>query len=249
MAHVQSSVSIAFTLAFGLALIQAGPARAEAVTLKARDGVEVSATFEGGPGDGRPIVLLFHQAGGSGAEYDAIAPRIRKLGFDTLAVDQRSGGSGFGRANRTVQRLGRSSGYLSALPDLQAAVDWAAARHAPGIIAWGSSYSASLVFLLAERETRLAAVISFSPGEYFDDPGLVRRAASNVRVPVLVSSASTPDEIAAAAAIVAAIPGGTAVQIRPRQAVHGSIALASPGGNDVWPAVEQFLSAHGRQKP
>jgi hypothetical protein len=64
-----------------------------------------------------------------------------------------------------------------------------------------------------------------------------------VKVPILVS------EITAAAAIVAAVPGGVAVQIRPRQAVHGSIALASSGADEIWPTVEQFLLARGRKRP
>jgi dienelactone hydrolase len=224
-------------------------ARAEPVTLHAADGVLVSANYEDGAKPGRAIILLFHQAGGSGAEYDAVVPRLAKLGYDTLAVDQRSGGPGFGRPNRTVQRLGRSTDYLEALPDLQAAVDWAAARNPSAIVVWGSSYSASLVFLLAERETRVSAVVSFSPGEYFADQSLVRRAASHVRVPVLLSSASAPGEIAQAAEILAVIPSKEKVQLRPRQAAHGSIALAGPGGADLWPAVETFLSSVTRPRP
>lgn len=237
------------TILLASVFLPATGVRAEPVTLHAVDGVTVFANHEGDGKPGRPIILLFHQAGGSGAEYDAIVPRLVALGYDTLAVDQRSGGPAFGRPNRTVQRLGRSMGYLDALPDLQAAVDWAAARHPAAIVAWGSSYSASLVLLLAEREARVSAIVSFSPGEYFSDDTWVRRSASHVSVPVLLSSASAPGEIAQAAEILAVLPGKAKVQLRPRHAAHGSIALAGPGAADIWPGVESFLSSVTTARP
>jgi dienelactone hydrolase len=237
-------VKVVLAVCLPLTVLSFNAACAEDITLQASDGVSVSATYQGAAKPGRPIILLFHQAGGSGAEFDAIGPRLVQLGFDTLAVDQRSGGPAFGRPNRTVQRLGRTADYLSALPDLQAAVDWAASRRASVIVAWGSSYSASLVLLLAARDKRVTAVVSFSPGEYFTDQSLVRNAASRVTVPVLLSSASTPGEITGARSIFEVLPTQkTKVQLRPRRASHGSIALAEPGGAELWPAVEQFLQS------
>lgn len=239
----------AATILLASVVLPATGVQAEQVTLRAADGVTVFADHEGGGMPGRPIILLFHQAEGSGAEYDAIAPRLVALGYETLAVDQRSGGSAFGRPNRTVQHAGRSTGYLEALPDLGAAVEWAAARHPSAIVAWGSSYSASLVLLLAERESRVSAIVSFSPGEYFPDQGMVRRAASRVTVPVLLSSASAPGEIAQAADLYAVLPGKAKVQLRPRQAAHGSIALAGPGSAELWRGVESFLRSATTTRP
>ncbi|WP_407050964.1 alpha/beta hydrolase [Methyloraptor flagellatus] len=219
------------------------------VILPAADGVAVSATLSsaevgaGNSGGGRPIVVLFHQAGGSGAEYDAIVPHLLKSGFETLAVDQRSGGSGFGRANRTAERLGRPASFLEALPDLKAAVAWAEARAAGRpVVIWGSSYSASLVFLVAAADPKVAGVVSFSPGEYFGRSAPVAEAAAHVSQPIFVSSASDRGEVAAARAILAAAPAKDKVQVVPKNAGHGSIALAGSGGADVWPALDRFLA-------
>jgi len=38
-----------------------------------------------------PFIVLFHQAGFSRGEYREIAPKLNKLGFNCMAIDQRSG--------------------------------------------------------------------------------------------------------------------------------------------------------------
>ena len=239
----------ALALAAAMALGAASPIPAvamEPVTFKAADGVAVFADTYPARGRARAAILLFHQAGGSAAEYAGIAPRLADAGFDAIAVDQRSGGSGFGRVNRTVAALGGATGYLAALPDLEAALAFAKAR-TPGqkIIVWGSSYSASLVFLLAAgHRGDVAALLAFSPGEYLGG-ARVREAAAKVACPVFVTSASAASEISAARTIVAAA-GGQAIQYAPKQGVHGSSTLdvnANPrGAADNWSAVEAFLA-------
>ncbi len=62
------------------------------VTITASDGVKVYADFYPAGGNSQPYILLFHQAGSNRAEYAPIAPRLVKLGFNCLAIDQRSGG-------------------------------------------------------------------------------------------------------------------------------------------------------------
>ncbi len=236
-------------LAFAL-VTAAAPALAapQQITLTAADKVTVFATYYGTGDKAKPIVLLFHQAGGSGAEYAAIAPKLNALGFNALAVDQRSGGELFGRANRTVKALGRSTGYRAALPDLQAALDWARANDSGKIVICGSSYSASLVFLLAAANPgKVAGVMAFSPGEYLGSTHAVRDAASKLKnVAVFVSSASGRGEIAAARAIVDAVPSAMKTQLVPKHAPHGASALradANPAGyKEVWAAVERFLA-------
>jgi len=42
--------------------------------------------------DTSPSILLCHQAGFNMHEYDEIAPKLNALGFNCIAVDQRSGG-------------------------------------------------------------------------------------------------------------------------------------------------------------
>jgi hypothetical protein len=42
-----------------------------------------------------------------------IGPMLAALGFNALAIDQRSGSNAWGRTNETVKRLGKSTDALS----------------------------------------------------------------------------------------------------------------------------------------
>ena len=218
--------------------------KAEPVTLQARDGVSVSALLYEAT-QPKAVILLFHQAGSSKAEYATIAPRLATAGYTALAIDQRSGGSLYG-PNETASRLGRSATYEDAKPDLVAALDWAASRHLP-IVLWGSSYSAALVFeVAAEHAKQVAAVMAFSPGEYLGKSGAVAQAAAQVRVPVYVTSSSDADEVSAARKILAASPASSKTQFAPKFGVHGSstlIAARDPkGAAENWDHVLAFLA-------
>lgn len=243
-----SSFARTLSLAFTALMLAALPARAaEPVTLTAADGVKVFATYYGDADKSKPMVLLFHMAGANGGEYEPIAPRFNTLGYNALAVDQRSGGRAFGRANKTVTALGHSTGYMKALLDLEAALEWARANHAAKVIVCGSSYSASLVFLLAAKHPHeIAGLMAFSPGEYLPNKHAVRDAAAKLKnTPVFVTSASNNGEIAAARAIVDTVPGRAKTQFVPKHAPHGASALradANPAGyKQAWAAVERFL--------
>src|ERR1700730_5707877 len=98
---------------------------AEAVSFAASDRVQLFADYYPAKTKADPTILLFHQAGSNRAEYATIGPRLAALGFNALAVDQRAGGTMWGRPNETVQHLGRSTGFGEALPDLEAALQWA----------------------------------------------------------------------------------------------------------------------------
>lgn len=193
----------------------------------------------------KAVILLFHQAGSSKYEYDTIGPRLAKDGYTAFAIDQRAGGNLYGD-NSTVAVLGGSKPFLDAKQDLQGAIQWAQHKNLP-IILWGSSYSAALVFLVAaENPTAVRAVMAFSPGEYLDDPTVVRQAASRLRVPVFITSAKDPKEIAAAREIFDAVPVKQKVQFVPTIAgVHGSSTLRPDkdpkGAEENWAAVEPFL--------
>ncbi|MBI1774753.1 MAG: alpha/beta fold hydrolase [Proteobacteria bacterium] len=199
---------------------------------------------------GRPLILLFHQAGSNRAEYATIAPNLLTLGFDALAIDQRSGGSLFGHDNETVQRLGHSEGYGKAYGDLEAALLWARStgRSGPAIV-WGSSYSAALVFLLAAKHPdEVKALLAFSPGEYLDGATSVRRAAAQLSIPIYVTSAKEGAEVAQAKAILDSAPGRQKIQFVPRIAgVHGSSTLSldrnPKGAEENWAAVKAFLTS------
>ena len=213
--------------------------------MRAGDGVIVSADARRAGGKRRGTILLFHMAGVNRGEYDPIAPRLNAAGFDTLATDQRSGGAAYGRRNETADRLGRDPGYAAALPDLEAALAWVADKGGP-VLAWGSSYTAALVFVLAARHPgALAGVLAFSPGEYLTGIN-VRGAAERVTCPVFVTSASDRGEESAAAAILAASPAPLKRHYRARSGLHGSATLRADnrtGAEENWSQVLAFLDA------
>ena len=230
------------------AMMAAGAAMAAPVTFRAADGVTVHADLERAGGDGRPMIVLFHQAGGNHHEYDPIVPELLRMGFDTLAVDQRAGGRAWGHRNDTAAGVSGRADYLDAYADMEAALAWAAAKGAgrPGAIVWGSSYSAALVFrLAAEHPGDVTKVLAFSPGEYFGEPAYVRGFAARVGVPVFVTSASDAGEVAAGKAIAAKVGSGRATQFVPRVGSHGSSTLRADTNPDgapaIWAAVAAFL--------
>lgn len=217
---------------------------AEPIQLTASDGVKVYGSLYRAAKP-RALILLFHQAGSSKDEYATIAPRLAEAGYSALAIDQRSGGGLYGK-NETADALGKQADYLDARPDLQAALDWGRKQHLP-IILWGSSYSSSLIFPLAAKDSQgIIALLSFSPGEYFDsDRHMIGAAAAKVHVPVFV--ASTKEELGDADPIMAALPKNPAnVRFVPDHGVHGSstlIAAKNPQGAQAnWTAVMAFLN-------
>jgi pimeloyl-ACP methyl ester carboxylesterase len=216
------------------------------VVLTASDGVRVYGIKREPKASAVGIILLFHQASSSAGEYDPIAPRLVDMGFATLAIDQRSGGKLYG-PNRTVAELGRSESYLAAERDLDAAAAWAQKTYPRvPVILWGSSYSASLVFVTAaNRQGEIAKVLAFSPGEYFEGKLEVAKVAKRVTAPIFVDSAADKEEIDAAKVILAASPSTVKVQYVPAHGVHGSSTLRKdkdPDGYDEnWRAVEAFL--------
>lgn len=219
------------------------------LVLQASDGVRVFGDVYAAP---RPkaVVLLFHQAGSSKAEYAAIAPRLAAQGFEALAIDQRSGGSLFGPAE-TAAHAGRRWTYLDAEKDLLAALAWARSRNLP-VILWGSSYSAALVFEVAAAHPEgIAAVLSFSPGEYLGGGDPVAQAAAGVRAPLYVTSSPDPGEVSAARSLVGAAPSRSKIQYVPRFGVHGSSTLIPSrdpkGAVENWMHVLAFLDGLGLQ--
>jgi dienelactone hydrolase len=219
------------------------------VQLKAADGVSVYGETWAAATP-RATIVLFHQAGSNRGEYATIAPRLVQAGYSVLAIDQRSGGKLFGRDNETVKKLGKSGKYLEALPDLEAALAFALKpENGKGkpVLVWGSSYSASLVLLLAgQHPDQIAAVLSFSPGEYLGQQGMVQAAAAKVSVPTFITSARDGEEVSTAKAIFDDIPAKIKQQFIPKIAgVHGSSTLLAdrnPKGKDEnWAAVLAFL--------
>ncbi|PVX30238.1 alpha/beta hydrolase [Sphingomonas pokkalii] len=221
-----------------------GPISAEPVTLTAADGVKIAGVYTRAATP-KALLLLFHQAESGKDEYALLSPQLAQAGYSSLRIDQRAGGTLFG-VNETVKMLGHSADYGEAKRDLDAAFAWARQQKLP-IILWGSSYSASLVFLLAaEHPGQVKALLAFSPGEYLDEKGAVARAAAKVTVPIFVTSAQDGQEEDAARTILAASPAAEKTQFVPKLGgVHGSSTLLRPknpeGAAEAWRATMAFL--------
>lgn len=217
------------------------------IRFAAADGKAVYADFYASTKAGAAsVVLMFHQAGSNANEYDAIAPKITSLGFDCIAVDQRSGGDMWGRDNRTVTKSG-SGDYMAAYNDLLGTLKYAESKKYGKILVWGSSYSASLVLKLASENPSIAAVLAFSPGEYMDDKTVVGTWAKKVTQPVLL--ACTQDEWSDGRSdLFAKLASKDKISVVLPDGVHGSSTLIpekSKAADAYMAKVQAFLKMQG----
>ena len=115
-----------------IALVTVSPAQsAEAVHFRTADGVKVFADYYASPNPAAPFILCFHMANANRGEYASIAPSLVNQGFQVLAIDQRSGGFAYEQRNDTAKQFALPQDYLSAMPDIEAAIAWA--RDQPSI--------------------------------------------------------------------------------------------------------------------
>jgi pimeloyl-ACP methyl ester carboxylesterase len=117
-----------------------------------------------------PFILLFHQGNYSRGEYREIAPKLLNLNYNCLSVDLRSGGNvNFVENETNLDAIGKkiSRSMLDARADILAAIQYASEYNSYPVVLFGSSYSASLSLMVANKNPRVKAVVAFSPGEFF----------------------------------------------------------------------------------
>jgi len=178
---------------------------AKTITFPAEDGLAITADLYKTGNANEPYIILFHQDGSSRGEYETIVPRLIENGYNCLAVDQRRGNKSRGVINQTtVEARLLGKGYINhidALPDLRAALLYTKKElKAKKIILWGSSYSASLVFVLgSEFPDNINGILAFSPGEYFriGDKKIIDYAKS-IKCPVFFTAESMAKDAAKA---------------------------------------------------
>ncbi len=223
---------------------QTGP---EKITFPSLDSLLISAHVYH-LSDDAPIILLCHQAGYNKFEYEGIAQQLNELGFNCIAIDQRSGGPIVDHSNETTLRAvaeGLSTDYLDAEQDILAAIRFAAQKYDRKVILWGSSYSATLALYLAIEQDLVGAVISFSPGDYFkDQKGSLVEKLSGFKKPMFVTSSKREEpgieelvnEMQLTDHQLHFIPEGAGH--------HGSRALWKDqrGGEEYWTAIRAFLT-------
>jgi dienelactone hydrolase len=227
------------------------------LTFEAPDGLPITAEYHPASAEpGTPLLVLFHQARSSRGEYRPMFRRLTEMGFNCLAVDLRSGGKMKevkNGTNRYANQIGKGTNYVDALQDMTAALEYARAQYAPAgtaLVAWGSSYSSSLVVYEAGAHPELIdGVISFAPGEYFASLGKsetwIQESAAAVKCPVFMTGARAEEKqwrlIFDALATTEKV--GFVPETKGR---HGSRALwpESDASADYWKAVEGFLDRY-----
>ena len=214
------------------------------ITFPSKDGVTITAD-EYITNDTLPYMILCHQAGYSRGEYLESAKRFQKLGYNCLAIDQRSGKSINGERNETAFAAlgeGKPTSYLDAEQDIIAAIDYVYAKSKKKVILTGSSYSASLVLKIATDNDKVKAVMAFSPGEYFGDKLNLRATIKDLDKPVFVTS--TQEEAANVKTLMQDVKSTRKTQFVPANiGEHGSKTLwtsLNPNNQEYWLAVILF---------
>lgn len=163
------------------------------IDFQSKDGLMMTADLYEATGSDS-FIILFHQAGWSRGEYMEIAPKLTKMGYNCLAVDQRSGMIVNERLNHTAREAkkeGKKTEFIDAYQDVEAAISYVKKTYQPKkLIIWGSSYSSSLVLKYAgDYPNDVNGVLSFSPGEYFGKKNYISSSAAKIKSPVFITSA------------------------------------------------------------
>ncbi|NOU59894.1 hypothetical protein [Marinifilum caeruleilacunae] len=194
-----------------------------------------------------PFILLCHQARFNKFEYSGIAERLNQMGFNCMAIDQRSGGPIGKTQNETYLRAvekGLAIEYVDAEPDIRAAIQYVSKNFSDKMILWGSSYSSTLALYLGVEMEEVSAVISFSPGNYLaDKKGSLIDKLEGFEKPMFLTSSNREAQYVEALLEKHKL-GEKQVQFVPEGAGHhGSRALWTnqQGGEEYWNAITEFL--------
>jgi pimeloyl-ACP methyl ester carboxylesterase len=197
---------------------------------------------------GYPFIILYHQANFSRGEYQETAPKLMKLGYNCLAVDLRSGKEVNFIQNETAARAHEKhlpTEYLDAEKDMLAAIDFCKTYNSSKVVLLGSSYSASLSLKIAKDNNRVAAIIAFSPGEYFQPQVTLKKALAKFDKPIFV--ASTKSENPFIKEMFSGISGNQITWFVPSKnpGIHGSRALwqTTPESDECWLSLLMFFKS------
>ena len=237
-------------LLFTLLLSAALSAQPTIVAIPSADGITISAdAYLLRDEKPHPTILLCHQAGYSRGEYREIAPKLNALGYNCIAIDQRSGKTCNGIDNQTAaqahtKKIGTE--YIDAIPDIISAATYLHDKYQQKIILWGSSYSAGLALWYAgQRPAIVQAVIAFSPGEHYGEKMVLKDAIQSLSVPAFVTSARSE-----APELTTLIAGVKSIQqyIPKGEGKHGSSALydKQKDHEEYWTALETFLKLNSK---
>lgn len=223
-------------------------AQPEKITFLSLDSLPISANLYYNYSSA-PVILLCHQARYNKFEYTRIAETLLEKGFNCIAIDQRSGGPLVEENNETMLKakaLGKPIDYLDAEQDIVAAVNYTSNKYNKKVILWGSSYSSTLALWIALENKNVAAVISFSPGDYFiDEKGSLTEKLKNLSIPMFVTS-SKEESVEITKMLANVKLDDTKIQFIPKSVgTHGSRALWQTDENheEYWNAIGPFLES------
>ena len=216
----------------------------EKISFPSIDGLPVTANYYKGLKT-RPVILLCHQANYSRGEYVNIAKVLQKLGYTCLAIDQRSGDAVNSVSNETkaaAKQKKLATNFLDAQQDMEAAIAYLSNRFQKKIIVLGSSYSASLAIKLAVDNNKIARVIAFSPGNYFENKFVLEDVVQSIKIPVWVTSSKVEAE-EVKKNLATANPKFVKQFVPEQSGEHGAKVLwtGDEKTNEYWKAMLQFL--------
>jgi pimeloyl-ACP methyl ester carboxylesterase len=192
----------------------------------------------------KPCILLCHQANYSRGEYVYTATVLNKLGYNCVAIDQRSGNEINNVSNETKKDAlskNKSTEFDSAEIDIKEAIDFFTKKYGQKMIVWGSSYSASLVLKIAvQYPDNIRGILCFSPGDYLNSFKLSNNL-SDLRFMVYVYGAQK--ELDAIGLALRNVPNKRTFKPIFSAGKHGSSVLwaDSDSAMEFWPDVKNCL--------
>lgn len=236
-----------FFLAFAKSLPQTpSPSATTSVDIKTYDGLKVNNIITFVPPATKPFVVFLHQSNWNLHEYDEISKRFLELGYNSAAIDLRYGREMNGVPNLTyLEAVNRkkNTDYVSSMEDIRSTVEAVKKRYAKGdVILFGSSISASLALLFASKNKRIAAVIAFSPGEYFPGNNALKKEI-DLKIPIFI--AGSKEERQSLIPIFMSAQSTFKVLFTPKDkhGQHGAKALweSNDAHEEYWKSLENFL--------
>ncbi|MFY0698845.1 MAG: alpha/beta hydrolase [Balneola sp.] len=223
--------------------------QSESIEFKSKDGLAVSGNlYEIDPK--KPVILLLHQANYNKYEYADIAPKLNEMGYNVLAIDQRSGGSFAGKENETFQRATKRGdaeiSFIDAEQDVEAAVNYLNKKYNQKVTVWGSSYSSALALFIGVDNEHVNGIISFSPGNYFGDTKpTLSSLFKELDKPFLVTSSKEEATDLSKELEGATLNDNQSQFIPEGDGFHGSRAVweGQKGAEEYWKAIIEFLNA------
>jgi len=200
--------------------------------------------------DSSDFMILFHQAELSRGEYIDVALKFNELGYNVMAVDQRSGLIVNSVMNETAKRAkeeGFPAGWVEAGMDVQASIEYVRDElKSDSIYILGSSYSSSLILVIApEYEEVIKGLLCFSPAERLKwNDKRVKEIVPEITAPVFMTSKKK--EVLQVEDLYVHLTNENRMHYIPEErGRHGAIALWDNVEESVgyWEAVIEFLES------